>query len=250
MSSPIIFYDLPSTLAANAWSPNTWKTRYALNIKGVAYKTEWVEYPDIEALAKKIGAPPTGAKADGSPSYTLPIINDPNTGKVVSDSFLIAEYLDTTYPSGTTLFPPGTKPLMAALEAGVIGGIGSILPYQLAISCYILNPSSEKYFRATREATYGKKIEEFSPAGTQRDADWAKAKEGLVAVNDWLSKNGGGKFVMGNTVSYADGILGAWLTWIKITNGDSSAAWKDFASWHGGRWGTYITNLKPFATVL
>lgn len=223
--------------------------RYALNIKGVAYKTEWVEYPDIEALAKKIGAPPTGAKADGCPSYTLPIINDPNTGKVVSDSFLIAEYLDATYPSGTTLFPPGTKPLMAALEAGVIGAIGSIFPYQLASSCYILNPSSEKYFRATREASYGKKIEEFSPAGAQRDADWAKAKEGLVAVDGWLSKNGGGKFVMGNTVTYADGILGAWLTWIKITNGESSAEWKDFASWHGGRWGTYVGNLQSFATV-
>ncbi|KAG1881189.1 hypothetical protein F4604DRAFT_1879717 [Suillus subluteus] len=231
MSSPIIFYDIPSTLSVNAWSPNTWKTRYALNIKGVAYKTEWVEYPDIEALAKKIGAPPTSTNADGSPLYTLPIINDPNTGKVVSDSFLIAEYLDATYPSGTTLFPPGTKPLMVALEA-------------------VLNPSSEKYFRATREATYGKKIEEFSPAGAQRNADWAKAKEGLVAVDGWLSKNGGGKFVMGNTVTYADGILGAWLTWIKIANGESSAAWKDFASWHGGRWGTYITNLKPFATVL
>jgi glutathione S-transferase len=224
--------------------------RYALNIKGVPYKTVWVEYPDIEALAKKIEAPATGTKDDGSPSYTLPIINDPNTGKVVSDSFLIAEYLDATYPGGNTLFPPGTKPLIEAFEAGVVGGIGAILPLQLALSCYILNPSSEKYFRATREAKFGKKIEEFSPAGTHRDADLAKGKEGLTAVDGWLSKNGGGKFVMGNTVSYADGILGAWLTWIKITNGESSTTWKDFATWHGGRWSTYLTNLQPFAAVL
>ncbi|KAG2136182.1 hypothetical protein BD769DRAFT_1626939 [Suillus cothurnatus] len=237
MSSPIIFYDIPSTLSVKAWSPNTWKTRYALNIKGVAYKTEWVEYPDIEALAKKIGAPPTSTNADGSPLYTLPMINDPNTGKVVADSFLIAEYLDATYPRWNYL-------------AGVIGGLGSIFLHQLAISCYILNPSSEKYFRATREANYGRKIEEFSPAGAQREADWAKTKEGLVAVDGWLSKNGGGKFVMGDNITYADGILGGWMTWIKITNGENSAAWKDFASWNGGRWGTYITNLQPFATVL
>ncbi|KAG0709315.1 hypothetical protein DFH29DRAFT_986687 [Suillus ampliporus] len=234
MSSPIIFYDIPSTLSGNAWSPNTWKTRYALNIKGVPYKTEWVEKSERHR---------TGTKDDGSPSYTLPIINDPNTGKVVADSFLIAEYLDATYPGGNTLFPPGTKPLIAAFEAGVIGGIGSILPLQLALSCYILNPSSEKYFRATREAAFGKKIEDVTD-------DWAKGKKGIAAIDGWLSNNGGGKFVMGNTVSYADGILGGWLTWVKITHGESSATWKDFASWHGGRWGTYITNLQPFAAVL
>ncbi|OAX43975.1 hypothetical protein K503DRAFT_730497 [Rhizopogon vinicolor AM-OR11-026] len=249
MSSPIIFYDIPSTLSVNAWSPNTWKTRYALNIKGVPYETVWVEYPDIEALAKKIGAPSTGTKDDGSPSYTLPIINDPNTGKVVSDSFLIAEYLDATYPGGNTLFPPGTKPLIAAFEGSVVGAIGGILPLQLALSCYILNPSSQKYFRATREATFGKKIEEFSPAGAHRDADWAKAKEGLVAVDGWFSKNGGGKFVMGDSISYADGVLGGWLAWVKIIN-ESSAAWEDLAAWHGGRWSTYLTNLQPFAAVL
>lgn len=221
-----------------------------MNIKDVPYKTVWVEYPDIEALAKKIGAPSTGTKGDGSPSYTLPIINDPNTGKVISDSFLIAEYLDATYPGGNTLFPPGTKALIEAFEGGFVGKIGPIFPLQLALSCSILNPSSEKYFRATRETTYGKKIEEFSPAGAQRDADLAKGKEGLAAVDGWLSKNGGKKFVMGDTISYADGILGGWLTWIKVTN-ESSAAWdSEFAKWHGGKWSTYLANLQPFAAIL
>ncbi|KIJ65619.1 hypothetical protein HYDPIDRAFT_110749 [Hydnomerulius pinastri MD-312] len=223
--------------------------RYALNIKGVPYKTEWVEYPDIEALAKKIGAPPTGTKDDGSPSYTLPIINDPNTKKVVSDSFIIAEYLDATYPGGNTLFPAGTKSLIEAFEAGVVGGLGGVLLLQLALSCYILNPSSEKYFRATREAKFGLKIEEFSPEGSKREADLAKGKEGLAAVDGWLAKNGGGKYVMGNTVSYADGILGGWLTWIKITSGADSALWKDFATWHGGRWGSYVSGLESYAAI-
>ncbi|KAH7913835.1 hypothetical protein BJ138DRAFT_1001413 [Hygrophoropsis aurantiaca] len=248
MSSPIIFYDIPSKLSGGAWSPNTWKTRYALNIKGVPYKTQWVEYPDIEALALKIGAPPTGAKDDGSPSYTLPIIQDPNTGKVISDSFIIAEYLDSTYPSGNTLFPSSSKPLVEAFEAGLMTAIGPILLLQLALSNGILNPSSEKYFRATREAKFGKKIEEFSPAGVQRDGDLAKAQEGLATLDGWLSKNSG-PYVLGETVSYADGVLGGWLTWVKLTHGADSAAWKNIASWHGGRWGKYITSLEKYASV-
>jgi len=239
MSSPIIFYDIPSKLGINAWSPNTWKTRYALNIKGIPYKTEWVEYPDIEDLAKKIGAPPTRTKDDGTPGYTLPIINDPNTGKVISDSFLIAEYLDTTYPNGNTLFPPGTKPLIAAFEGGVIGALGGILLLQFAVSCYVLNPSSEEYFRRTREARFGRKIEEFSPEGPKRDADLAKGEEGLAAVDGWLAKSEG-KFVLGDTVSYADGVLAGWLTWIKTTD----VIWKEVATWHNGRWATYLENVE------
>ncbi|KAH0836692.1 hypothetical protein J3R83DRAFT_8414 [Lanmaoa asiatica] len=239
MTSPIIFYDIPSKLGINAWSPNTWKTRYALNIKGIPYKTQWVEYPDIETLAKKIGAPPTGTKDDGQPAYTLPIINDPNTGKVISDSFLIAVYLDATYPNGNTLFPSGTKPLIEAFEAGVVGALGGILPLQLAISCYVLNPPSEVYFRVTREAKFGKKIEEFSPEGPKRAADLAKGKEGFAAVDSWLAKSDG-EFVLGNTISYADGILAAWLTWIKVTG----VVWKEVATWHNGRWATYLENVE------
>ncbi|KAG9313020.1 hypothetical protein JVU11DRAFT_6459 [Chiua virens] len=241
MSSPIVFYDIPSKLGINAWSPNTWKTRYALNIKGVPYKTEWVEYPDIEALAKKIGAPSTGTKDDGSPAYTLPIISDPNTGKVVSDSFLIAVYLDATYPNrGATLFPAGTKPLIAAFESGIVGALGGLFPLQLAASCVVLNPPSEVYFRRTREASFGKKIEEFSPEGPTRQADVAKGREAFNAVDGWLAKSEG-KFVLGNTVSYADGVLAGWLTWIKIIN----TIWKDdFATWHNGRWATYLDAVE------
>lgn len=198
-----------------------------------------MEYPDIEALAKKIGAPATGTKDDGTPAYTLPIINDPNTGKVISDSFLIAEYLDATYPNGNTLFPSGTKPLVEAFEGGVVGALGGILQLQLAISCPILNPPSEKYFRVTREAKFGQKIEEFSPEGPKRNADLAKGKEGLAAVDGWLAKSRG-KFVLGDTVSYADGVLAGWLTWIKVTN----VTWKEIATWHNGRWATYLENLE------
>lgn len=221
--------------------------RYALNIKGIPYKTEWVEYPDIEALANKIGASPTKTKGDGTPLYTLPIINDPNTGKVISDSFAIAEYLDATYPSGNILFPPGTKPLIDALESAVVAALKPIVPLLLALSCYVLNPTSEKYFRATRQVAFGKKIEEFSPVGPTRDADVANAKEGFAAIDRWLARSEG-KFVLGNTISYADGILAAWISWIKITDG----IWSEVATWHNGRYVSYLENVEKagYASVI
>ena len=212
--------------------------RYALNIKGIPYKTEWVEGPGIEALAKKIGAAPT-IMADGTPGYTVPIISDPNTGKVISDSFCIAEYLDATYPDGRTLFPPGTKPLLAAFESGIVNALKGVIMAQLVATYNILNPSAQEYFRRTREARFGRKIEEFSPVGPKRDADVAEGKAGFDAVDGWLSKSEG-EFVLGDTISYADGILAAWLTWIKITN----EIWKDVATWHNGRWATYLENVE------
>ncbi|EIW79330.1 hypothetical protein CONPUDRAFT_127368 [Coniophora puteana RWD-64-598 SS2] len=247
--APIIFYDIPSTLPINAWSPNCWKTRYALNIKGVPYTTEWVEYPDIEALALQIGAAPTGTKDDGSPSYTLPIINDPNTGKVVSDSFLIAEYLDETYSGGNfnTLFPSNSKPLVEAFEGGLVGALSPALPLLLSISAPVLNPSSKEYFRRTREAKFGKKLEEFSALGAPRTADWAKAEEGFAQVAGWLAKNGNGPYVLGDTVSYADGVLGAWLIWAKIVTPGQGV--KDLSTWQDGRWDKYLKDLEPFSQV-
>ncbi|KZP02399.1 hypothetical protein FIBSPDRAFT_808778, partial [Athelia psychrophila] len=69
MAHIITLYDIPSRNSSKAWSPNLWKARLALNIKGLPYRTVWVEYPDIEQLCKKIGAAKTNSAAA---PYTLP----------------------------------------------------------------------------------------------------------------------------------------------------------------------------------
>ncbi|GAW07249.1 AChain Crystal Structure Of Glutathione Transferase Gstfua3 From Phanerochaete Chrysosporium [Lentinula edodes] len=126
-ANTIVFYDIPFAESNICWSPNTWKTRYSLNYKGLSYRTEWIEYPDIEALCIKIGAAPTDVKADGiTPDYTLPVIYDPSTDKTISDSFAIALYLDTAYPDTPKLFPPGTQALQEAFVHFRKGGVRSI----------------------------------------------------------------------------------------------------------------------------
>ncbi|KAH7916806.1 hypothetical protein BJ138DRAFT_1096937 [Hygrophoropsis aurantiaca] len=249
MTLPIIFYDIPSKLPNKAWSPNTWKTRFALNIKGVPYKTEWVELPDIEAIALTIGASPTGMRRNGNPFYTLPIIQDPNTGKVISDSFTIAEYLDATYPDRTTLFPAGTKALIAAFEDEVQRAREGMNFLQMTLTCSLLNAPSEDFFRESRERIFGKKLGELSPAGEKRDADLAMTKKkGFAILDNRLSKSHG-RYVMDDIISFADVILGAWLLWIKNIQGADSAVWKDVASWNSGRWQARLKNLDKFIVV-
>ncbi|TFY64395.1 hypothetical protein EVG20_g5963 [Dentipellis fragilis] len=104
---PLILYDIPSSLPDKAWSPNPWKARLVLNAKGIPYQTVWVEYPNIAGLCKRIGAEHTEMRPNG-PHYTLPVVQDPNTGAIVSDSFKIAQYLDKTYPDTIRLVPDGT----------------------------------------------------------------------------------------------------------------------------------------------
>jgi hypothetical protein len=87
--------------------------RWVLNYKRLLYRTVWVEYPDIKPLSLEIGAAPTSHNADGAAFYTLPAIHDPNTGKTISDSFDIAQYLDVTYPERPVL-PLGTEGLQSA----------------------------------------------------------------------------------------------------------------------------------------
>lgn len=72
--------------------------RITLNYKRIPYRTIWAEFADAQKLCKQIGATPTTHYADGTPRYTLPTIHDPNTGRIISDSYDIARYLDEQYP--------------------------------------------------------------------------------------------------------------------------------------------------------
>ncbi|KAK0494409.1 hypothetical protein EDD18DRAFT_1035502, partial [Armillaria luteobubalina] len=79
---------------------------YPLRIKNLEFQVVWVGLPDVEALAL--------SNTYRSSSYwSIPIIQDPSTGAVVSEFAAIAEYLDKTYPTSevTLLIPAGTKVL-------------------------------------------------------------------------------------------------------------------------------------------
>ena len=166
-----------------------------MNYKGIPYTTVWVDYPDIAPLSKKIGAPPTNTAANGLPQYTLPAIYDPNTKTAVSESAVIARYLDKTYPDKPTLIPSEADALHAAFNAAFGAAlVPDLLQIMLPASHAQLRAKSDKYFRTTREAFFGAKLEEFAdlfyPPGLGVIRSW----EGLLMSPDadravaWLTR--------------------------------------------------------------
>ncbi|KAI0754890.1 hypothetical protein C8Q80DRAFT_1141673 [Daedaleopsis nitida] len=253
MSEPIIFYDIPGNAVDDkAWSPNTFKTRYCLNIKGIPYKTVWVEYPDIAGLCKKIGATCTSTKADGTSHFTLPAIYDPNTRTGISESAAIAQYLDKTYPSTYSVVPKGTEALHKAFTQALHDAIlQDLLQMNLPPTCLQLNPPSSEYFRRTREATYGMKMEEFSPEGSEKRAKhWKRVEDGLRLVKGWMEAGGEGKLlVMGEQICYADITIASWLEWTRRVHGTNSQVWKDVMGWDGGFWAKFMKEFDKHGAV-
>lgn len=208
-----------------------------MNYKSIPYRTEWIEYPDIEPHSKKLGIKPTGKKPDGTPFYTLPAIHDPSTGTSLAESFLIAEYLEETYPTTPSIFPHGTRSLQHAFQFSFIEKIGVVRPFLLATILPKLGTQrSEEYFRRTKEISLGRPVEEV-PVGAEKEEMWAKFREGMNKMDECLTKTDlKGPFVMGDTISWGDFYIAAYLMWLKNVLGEDSEEWKDIASWNEGRW--------------
>ncbi|KAF5361271.1 hypothetical protein D9758_010318 [Tetrapyrgos nigripes] len=244
----LIFYDIPSR-DLGPWSPNTWKTRYALNFKNIPYKTIWVEYPDIEPTLKQLNIAPCMTKADGvTPHYTLPAIYDPVRKEGVTDSLAIAVWLDERYPEAPKLVPEGTLTFHKAFLSAFSSNIEAMLQFTIPKVTWALNERSEGYFRKTREERFGMKMEELYPEpGTEkRKGEWKKLEEGLGKVAGWYGKDN--TFVMEgeDSACFADFMLGGFIIWIRILFGKNSEEWKDVASWHGGRLGRLIKALEKY----
>ncbi|PPQ85501.1 hypothetical protein CVT25_006581 [Psilocybe cyanescens] len=246
----IIFYDIPSTLSGNAWSPNTFKTRYTLNFKGIPYTTEWVEYPDIEPVCKKLGIKPTTKNPDGSDSYTLPAIHDPSTGVYIADSILIAEYLDKTYPDTPTVLPRSTLALHHAFDEALDAALDPLWEFILPDTCLALNPRSLEYFSRTREQAFGKSLEDLRPKGDYATKRWGELQASIGKVDTWYSKTDDlGPFFMGNEASWGDIVVASYLIWLRIVWGQDSQQWKDIAGWHVGRWARLLQDLEKYAII-
>jgi len=248
MVEPIIFYDIPSAPGkpVKTWGPNTWKTRYTLNYKGLPYKTEWVEYPDIEALCKRLGAPPTGKKPDGRDQYTLPVIYDPSTKKAVADSLAIAKYLDSTYPDTPQVVPPGLDAFQAVFLDSIVGLV--VLPGLLILLSRIagyLGPQSAEYFRTTREERFGAKLEDMN-----KPEQWEALEQGFGKVKDYILANGEGKdlVLLGNKskITFSDIQIASVLIWLKTLMGENSEDWKRVAGFQDGFWLKFMKQFEQF----
>ncbi|THU90810.1 hypothetical protein K435DRAFT_759879 [Dendrothele bispora CBS 962.96] len=249
---PLILYDFSSKKpGVKGWNPNVWKARYSLNYKGLPYKTIWVEYPDVASTLETAGCPPNPVfkKPDGSPMYTLPAIVDPNTGACVSESLLIAVYLDKTYPDKPTLIPAGTRAFHEALLDAFMPNTWPSMRFMMLKTAEVfLNPKSEVYFREHRkyDVLGGVSVEDAYPKGDEVQVVWKQIEDGMNKMATWMDK-GGYKFVMGDKISFADFVFAGFLQFNKKTWGEESKEWKDMSvNWDGGRWGKLLKDLKEY----
>ena len=222
--------------------------RTVFNFKGIPYRTEWVEVPDIEPLSKKLGIKPTGQKKDGSPYYTLPAIYDPETGAALADSFAIAEYLENTYPKTPSVFPYGSVAFQKLFEPILVGNICAAWPFVIPAVAAKLNPRSEEYLRL-REISYGGE-RVVVPSGDARTEEWGKFKKGMdIAYASLVMTDKKGPYMMGDTISWSDFVLFGFLSFFRVIWGEESEEWKDIGSWNGGRWEKLVEVLEKYNTV-
>ncbi|KAK7963602.1 hypothetical protein PG996_008703 [Apiospora saccharicola] len=200
-ANQITMFDLPSQGRCACWSLNPWKTRMNLNFKGVDYKTEWLEYPDIKPRFEKHFQLP-----EGKPNYTIPTVILPG-GTYLEDSLAIAKKLEELYPEPALagIETPAYDRLAKDLLPGILGDLRPI--YFSLLPERVLNQASYEYWQTTRAVAMGlgKRPDELTDA--DRDEAWAKLAESgklkqvtaLLAVNEDK-----GPLFEGKEVSFVD----------------------------------------------
>ncbi|KAG1864334.1 hypothetical protein F4604DRAFT_1782958 [Suillus subluteus] len=147
---------------------------------------------------KAIGAKPN-KRRDGSDVYTVPVLSDPNTGALVTDSLEIACYLEKTYPE-KPIFPNNSEPMIRVFDSAYMSLILPSFKPMLPRTIEILSPASPKFFIGTLS------VDVPFPLDVNFDAEWKLLEKGYNTAYKWYQKTDG-KWIMGSTFSYADIIV-------------------------------------------
>ncbi|KAG2030524.1 hypothetical protein BDR03DRAFT_878120 [Suillus americanus] len=230
---PLVLYDVMSNLPGNNFSPNPAKTRFILSYKDIPFVTMWVEYSDIHIAMKSIGAKPI-KRRDGSEVCTVPVLSDPNTGALITDSLEIASYLEKTYPE-KPIFPNNSEPLIRAFDSAYLSlTLPGFKPLFLR-TIEALSPASAKFFIGVRS------VDVPLPWDVNFDANWKILEKGYNTAYEWYQKTEG-RWIMGDTFSYADIIVACQLLWYKRVLKEDE--WARISSWHGGKWAQVLADAE------
>jgi glutathione S-transferase len=118
------------------------------------------------------------------------------------ESVSIAEFLESTYPDPPV---PLTSELGREIEAQARAVVGttfavSVIPREIRL----LSPRAQEYFRNTREALLGHRLEDMLDTAKE-DQSWDALADKIRAVGELLrTNNSDGPFVLGARPSYTD----------------------------------------------
>lgn len=267
-SPALVMYDVAFAppYEKNTSAPNPWKARYALNFKGVAYSTQWVQLADIKKVRQGLGVAPCRKFMDGSDFYTLPIVTDSTTGSAVGDSLDIASYLQDKFPDAGAghLFPsqnldyecPGAKDFVVPLSAEQSSGpladyarfntnvdMAFTLHAQLTAEGMSWDPTKEAEIKAEFARRAGAASwDDLLIYGEAREKLKLSLRDTLRDLAALLQRDDTGPFMLGSQPSYADIIIGGWLR--MLSKSMPASEWEEVQAWHDGVFGKLHAALQ------
>jgi glutathione S-transferase len=219
----VLLYDLVGVNPERPFSPHCWKAKMALAHKGLDFRVVPTRFTEIPAIESGV-------------SKTVPVIRDGE--RVVADSFLIALYLEETYPDRPTLFGgEGGKAMARFVERW---SQLTLHPYKVRAAVLDihngLGPVDQAYFRDSRERSLGARLEEVQAA---RDEGLAAYRKSLEPLRSMLGYQ---PFIGGASPLFADYIVFGAFQWARVVTSyqlladdDPVAAWfQRCLDLHGG----------------
>ncbi|KZL74880.1 glutathione s-transferase [Colletotrichum incanum] len=207
MGGKLILFDIPDK-NGRAWSFNVWKTRLALNYKGIDYETEWLEYPDIKGRLEAAGVEPWPQQRT---SHTCPAVQFPD-GTYVMNSAKIIKHLEEKYPE-KPLHPDSEEAQASSQLTSRLWG--SLQPVMMPeVYRTILGERSQPFFWDTRKEDLGGMTVYGFEEKYGGERAWEKAKQAIKDASTQLNKTEG-HFFLGDQASYADFIYVGLLETMK-----------------------------------
>lgn len=195
----IILHDLVGADASRPFSPHCWKTAMSLAHKGLPFERNAVCFTKVPEI-------------EGGISKIVPVIRDGS--QVISDSFMIAAYLEETYPDKPSLFGgDGGQAMARFVESWTNTVLHAVMRDIALMSIHdALAPEDQAYFRTSREARMGVTLEQVAQG---REAALKALPGTLTPLRVMLNSQ---PWIGGSSPLFADYIVFGALQWVRVTS--------------------------------
>ncbi|KAJ8096172.1 hypothetical protein PM082_000080 [Marasmius tenuissimus] len=211
---------------------------FILRYKNLPYEIKPINVLELQTIAPSLGAPPTITHP--MPKYTIPFMKDSETGKILSNSLTIAEYLDQTYPDTPKVVPENSKMLLKIFQS-------DILARTAATNNDVVRPYLFKQFP--------KEFQEMVPLSVPtpevlKDA-LSRTREQFEQLN--LNLDGGvpyrGFLMGGDRPTIGDFTVLGFVYPLRLIYGEGSEEWKEVKSWANGWVGWLVEEILKAANL-
>lgn len=195
----ITLYELAGAEEDHRFSPYCWRIAMALKHKGLDFEGVAWRFTEKDRIAFA-GADKVPVLVDGEVS--------------IHDSPVIAAYLEKTYPDRPSLFGGPAAQALSRFYVDWADGVLQIALFRLIVADIPqhLAPIDADYFRASREARVGMKLEEFC---ADREGRLAALKQALAPLRKTLGQQA---FLCGDAPAWADYVVFGAFQWARCVS--------------------------------